>query len=319
MIKNFFLITLLVLTGVQSSVAAPWANFLKNAASKITSRNGFQSASNQLQKAKIFMQKRLAKNFMTISFQNTAGKVIKHLNNSAKKYPRVFKLGEMWSILAGALMPVKLGDKTFFSGIDPLSIYAHGDKGINFYCNKSFTGDYKSSHFAASASASNKIVHINSSAMEKALIDASHSNHACARAIIGHELGHIINNDRTIKTTMPATLMLGAGLSIPFLFTKNISFLKRWSNSGMLLGLLPWHLINIANKRKLEMKADFHLINCAQDFRELRQIASWFDSLNDPMPKNRIDYCLSTHPLPSERAAYFEKAADELEKRIGER
>jgi Zn-dependent protease with chaperone function len=148
-----------------------------------------------------------------------------------------------------------------------------------------------------------------------ALLNQSHEKHLEARAVAGHEIGHILHFD--VADCVKHKVIAGTSVATASLLSFEIVRENLWKV------LLPLYVIKrtldkiifCAAVRYQERQADQHVINCSKNPAELREFASGLQH-NSKVTQEDLSRSIlfRTHPWSKDRIKKFEEAALILEK-----
>ncbi|MFA6065815.1 MAG: M48 family metalloprotease [Candidatus Babeliaceae bacterium] len=262
------------------------------------------------------LKKVTKKSFYVLGFNEYAiityavGRIIAKIKEAIETNPDQFKLLNK--------------DSKYVSVIDELlETYAQGNKEIRIYsptARSSFSQDDKLKNSDNAEAGPNGRIFVDP-LIKKALKNQTHELHLAAKAIIGHEIGHVIH-----KHGEKQELLLGAiagttfyithkFLNLPITKMKQYNFLK--IIPALIVKNLTDRLIFLTYNRKIEREADTHAINYTKDPSILYAQAHWFSQRAEKHKNiSTFDKLLSTHPTDQERAETFAQAARKLEEKL---
>ncbi len=328
MVKKSILITLLVLMSVQSSIAVPWTNFFRSAASK-----AFAFAKDKGRTLGSYMKNNPDKTLHVLN-QLVIGEAvalcgydgycqIKKNENLKKKSP--FKEPQAITykmVEKGQDRLLCLNDNYKARPIidEVLDTYGFLDKDFNkdikFYYHPGLNKWNKNLIDAHAASQSN-VIQLIGKECTNAFLEPSHPKHEAVKSIMGHEIGHIVHNHKGLGYLQ---CYVAGATSAGGLLLLSLAKMRSIYGIGLIVCYGKYFIDSIvpyAWSRHQEREADEHVIQHATNPKGLRAMGEYFaEEHKDAPQKNSIKYFLtSIHPLSSERAMYFNKAAEELEKK----
>ncbi len=176
----------------------------------------------------------------------------------------------------------------------------------------------------ASANSSYKSIWVDNKYISDAIRDRDDVYYQTTEATIGHEIGHIVNQSMQKRRLINGCITFGAVAGFMNYSVRAFnkirmpwrSYLSAYAIYGSVIGISS-KFLNLTYSRYDERRADHYMIKHVKNPYVLEEQAFAFkeDEKNDT--RSFLEKRLwSTHPSSAERAAYFEKAAQELEEKI---